>query len=407
MSHAPDSRLPRVTVLTGATGFVGQELLGRILARSTDERLVLPIRSSSGRTARERADVLLERVVSDPETRRKAAERIEVVETDLGSDEAWRPDEVLARTAGAPCRVIHGAATVSFDLPIELARAVNVAGTRRMLDLAEALHARGRLEHFAYVSTAFVAGERSGTAFEHELDMGQGFSNTYERTKFEAESLAQERAKGLPVSIYRPSIVAGHSETGETSDFKVLYWPLKVLARGLVPLFPARLDACYDIVPVDFVAESLLRVLDTDPPAGSTFHLTAARTITMAQLMDIATELFGCRRPLIVSPRVFTSFLRPLLELVLWGRPREVVLRTGLIYYPYFVKALRFDHTNTAAALADQGLAIPDTEAYVRSIIRYARDTDFGRTQDAPLASPPYVLERTAASTAGPKPSDE
>jgi len=72
--------------------------------------------------------------------------------------------------------------------------------------------------------------------------------------------------------------------------------------------------------------------------------------------------------------------VRPLLEVVLWGRPRDVVLRTGRVYYPYLVKALRFDHANAAAALSGQGLALPDTEAYVRSIFTYARDTDFGRT---------------------------
>jgi hypothetical protein len=72
--------------------------------------------------------------------------------------------------------------------------------------------------------------------------------------------------------------------------------------------------------------------------------------------------------------------VRPLLEVVLWGRPRDVVLRTGRVYYPYLVKALRFDHANAATALSGPGLALPDTEACVRSILTYARDTDFGLT---------------------------
>jgi thioester reductase-like protein len=368
------------TVLTGATGFVGQEILARLLAAPGDAPVVLPIRSSRGASAAQRGEALFERTIPDLDARDRLRRRIRVVEVDLADERSWKSDVFLDQLEGASCRVIHGAASVSFDMPLAQAREVNVQGTQRMLRLAEDLARRNLLDSFAYISTAFVAGERNGTAFEHELDVGQDFANSYERTKFEAESSVQQRAGSIPLSVFRPSIVAGDSRTGATNSFKVLYWPLKVVARGLVPCFPGRREASYDIVPVDFVADALLHILESEPASGRTFHLTSARTVTMQRLLEITAEVFGLRRiPPVVTPQLYHRLVEPLMRVVLWGKTRETMLGAGRVYFPYLVRSLCFDHANTASAVRSEGIALPDTEEYVRKILHFARETNFGQ----------------------------
>ena len=267
------TREERATVVTGVTGFLGRELLGSLLALP-GERVVAPIRPSRGASAAIRVAKLLDGLIPDPARREEAARRVHPIETDLSADDPHF-DEALRRAIdGLPARVIHGAASVAFDLPLEETRRINVEGTKRMLSSAATLAEAGLLTRFAYVSTAFVAGTREGRVYERELDVGQGFTNTYERSKLEAELLLRECGGGLPWTVLRPSIVAGRASTGETSHYHVLYWPLKVFARGLVVCIPGERDAVFDIVPVDFVVDALLHILEREDSLGGCYHLS-------------------------------------------------------------------------------------------------------------------------------------
>ena len=116
--------------------------------------------------------------------------------------------------------------------------------------------------------TAYVAGERSDLVREDELVVGQGYRNTYEQTKAEAETLVRSRLGSLPGVILRPSIIVGDSRTGVTSSFKMMYWPLKIYARRLWRTVPGYPDAVLDIVPVDFVADSVARLLFDEAALG-------------------------------------------------------------------------------------------------------------------------------------------
>jgi Male sterility protein len=95
-------------------------------------------------------------------------------------DRRWIAEEVR--------EVVHGAASVAFDLPLAESQSINVEGTRRILDLAEDCAARGEgLRRVTYVSTAYVAGDRHGRAREADLDAGPGFRTAYEQSKHEAD----------------------------------------------------------------------------------------------------------------------------------------------------------------------------------------------------------------------------
>ena len=176
------------------------------------------------------------------------------------------------RLSAETTRVIHSAATVRFDHSLDEARRINVEGTRRVLDFAAGVR---QLRSLAYVGTAYVAGERSDLVRESELAVGQSYRNTYEQTKAEAEALVRSRLGSLPGVILRPSIIVGDSRTGVTSSFKMMYWPLKIYARRLWRTVPGFPDAVLDIVPVDFVAASVARLVFDEAALGSTVHLCA------------------------------------------------------------------------------------------------------------------------------------
>ena len=174
---------------------------------------------------------------------------------------------------GSVERILHCAASISFELPLEDAREINVCGVERVLELARAIAAGGTLRRVVHVSTAYVSGRHAGLFGEHDLDVGQEFRNTYERSKHEAERLLR-RAGDLPLAVARPSIVVGHSASGWTSAFNVLYWPMRAFERGLLDEVPAREDSIVDFVPVDYVTDGILALLD-DEEASGTYNLVA------------------------------------------------------------------------------------------------------------------------------------
>jgi thioester reductase-like protein len=147
-------------LLTGATGFVGREILSRFLERD-DRHVFALVRAENDAEAADRL----------PAHERLSAVAGDIERQDLGL--AGGSSERLRREVTT---VLHCAASVSFDMPLEESRSVNVEGTRRMLDFARSCT---RLERFSYVSTAYVAGEPGGLFREDELAVGQSFRNPY------------------------------------------------------------------------------------------------------------------------------------------------------------------------------------------------------------------------------------
>ena len=285
------------------------------------------------------------------------------------------PDVALA-VAGEVSEIVHGAASVSFDLGLEASRAVNVEGTRRMLRFAELCRLEGGLRRFTYVSTAYVAGTHRGRFGEDDLDVGQGFRNAYEQTKFEAELLVRSYAGRLPVTVVRPSIVVGDARSGWTSSFNVLYWPVRALAKGSYPVLPARRRAPVDVVSVDYVADAIVALAGLPDAEGATFHLTASEdAVTIGELLALSVSALGCRRPPLISPRLFRHVVAPLLGRVQPRRRR--FLRATATYLPYFAVATTYDNAHARAALEPAIVAAP-LPAYFDTLIAFAERARWG-----------------------------
>jgi thioester reductase-like protein len=372
----PTSARTRGDVLiTGATGFLGMELMARLL-EDGNRRVWALVRSSGQAEAERRVRATLASIVADPGA---VTGRVIPVAGDLTSDGLGIEPRLRDELVEAVEEVIHSAASVSFSLPLDQARAVNVEGTRHVLELAMLAATRGaRLRRFAHVSTAYVAGTHSGSFGEGDLARGQGFHNTYERSKWEAERLVRRHEGLLPVQVFRPSIVVGDEHTGWTSSFNVIYAPLRAYARGTLPAIPARRSAPVDAVPVSYVARSILALADAG--AGRTWQLAAGpRTNTVGELIDLAAELLGQPRARILPPSLYKGAVHPLL-MRRAGPAQRRWLEHGEVFFPYFATRTRFDTSATRAALDGAGVGpAPPLTSYLDRLLDFAARAEWGK----------------------------
>jgi thioester reductase-like protein len=355
-------------LVTGATGFLGMHLVRQLLDQNPELSLALLIRDKPGQSGRQRAESFLSPAYLP---------RVQVFSGDVSLPNLGLESRAREQLTSEVTRVIHSAATVRFDHTLDEARQTNVEGTRHILDFGAA---SPKLRSFAYVGTAYVAGERNGLVLESELAVGQGYRNTYEQSKSEAEALVRSRLDSLPGIILRPSIIVGDSRTGVTSSFKMMYWPLKIYARGLWRTVPGYPDAVLDIVPVDFVADAISHVAFDDAAIGNTFHICAGprASATIQQIAQRAMDYFNAPEPRYVDPAFFFAVVRPLLHIALWGRKRRVLV-SGRAYRDYFSMRMQFDTANAERLLSPAGIRPPHVLDYLDRLFSYCVTSDWGR----------------------------
>jgi thioester reductase-like protein len=361
-------------LLTGATGFLGMEILSRLLERSRRPVYAL-VRAGDDAEAAQRVRSVLNDLFGDHDAYR---DRVTAVAGDIQA-----PDLGLGKSAeklaAEVSDVIHSAASVSFSLPLIESRRINVVGTKRVLEFAERCQENGGLGRLCYISTAYVAGDHAGRFGEDQLDVGQGFRNAYERSKFEAEQAVRESGRRLPVQVFRPSIIVGEERSGWTASFNVLYPPLRAFHEGSYPVLPARSSTPVDAVPVDYVADAIYELANDPTAVGDVHHLVAGpRATTVGRLAEHAARYFGRRQPLLVPPGMYKRLLHPLLLRLNKGRRRKALERTETLF-PYFTMAVRFDNRRTRARLEKVGIRVPAADAYFDRLLRFAVAARWGR----------------------------
>ncbi len=364
-------------MLTGATGFVGMQLLARYLER-TDRRVYALVRGADHREAAARIERTLLYLFGPghPYGERVVAVRGDITQPRLGIAAGL---DGLAERVG---EIVHGAASVSFELDLQVARTINVDGTRRMLEFAERCQARGGLRRFSYISTAYVAGEHAGCFSEDDLDVGQSFRNTYEQSKFEAESLVARSRGQLPITVLRPSIIVGERDCGWTTSFNVLYWPLRAFARGSYAALPARREAPVDVVPVDYVADAAFALTQAPEAEGATFHLTAGSNVsTVGELVELAVKFFGRQAPRLIEPSMYLSVMHPFLLRTATDERARRALQRSEVYFPYFAMRVAYDDRRARVALRGSGIRTTPLRTYFVRLVEFALAAQWGRRQ--------------------------
>ncbi len=356
--------MPRTILFTGFPGFIGARLITRLLEADTEAGIVALVEPRMVERAREAAAGLSDRVAIEPGD-------ITVPRLGLAPE---RYDEL----AGTVTSVAHLAAVYDLAVPMGIAEAVNVTGTQNILDFCRAC---SQLERHNYVSTAYVAGLRSGRVHESELAAGQGFKNHYESTKFAAEVLVRATMDEIPTTIYRPAIVVGDSRTGETQKFDGPYYVLRYVslnARRPLPMLQTGSEASsFNVVPVDFVVEAMAAGIRDPRMAGETLHLVDPAPVSAAELVRLLTSTYADRKASLRLPRAMVeSTLRvPALR-------RVLAADTPVESIAYLNHPVTFDTTRATALLAEHELRCPSFGEYVGPMVAFFKDHE---------ADPAYV----------------
>ena len=261
-------------------------------------------------------------------------------------------DDVLQRVTA----FYHSAAVTQLNAPREQCQRINIGGTREALRLASRLRQEGRLERFAYFSTAFAPGSRrTYHSCEDVLPPEPAHANHYEWSKYHAELRVREAMRdGLPAIILRPSIVVGDSRTGRIPEFKVIYPVLRLFLIGALRSLPARPNCVFKIVPLDFVADAAVAITQRNDVDGKTFHLVARNPPSLQMMAD----LVNLRYPDMVSVEIVPPEMFDLLRLPASERAVFEALEPLL---GYLTEELTFDTRNTEAALAGTAVEWPAT----------------------------------------------
>lgn len=367
--------MSETVLLTGATGFLGMELLARLIEQSDSEILAL-VRAKDQSHADQRLATVLEQLYGEKTSHidgRVRAVPGEVSEPHLGLAEHAKS---LVDTANS---IIHCAARVSFDTSASEALKNNTLGAAHILALAERLHASGRLRQLVHVSTAYVCGDHAGQFTELDLDLNVEFRNHYERSKAYAEHLLRSSVPDLPLLIARPSIIVGDSRSGWTSSFNVIYWPLRAFEAGLLREIPGQPGGILDIVPVDYVADALIALHGHSSRRGTVHLVTGPDAITNEHLAGLASHAMGSK------PATFTAGGAPQLEqMALFG--------------PYFNIQARFTRTSTDRALSPERIVPPAFPTYFPILLDYARRSRWGKR---PLTRAEALTPRRADPAVG------
>ncbi len=346
--------------VTGATGFIGRRLMRLLLEHREGEIYVL-VRDDS----RPKLHELTERWRI--ELGAPASKRVVPVIGDMRRPMLGLDDERVAELRGGIDHFLHLAAVYDMTAPAERNAVVNVGGTTHAIELARSLEARC-LHH---VSSIAVAGSYRGTFTEEMFDEGQKLPSPYHRTKFESERLVREQPF-VPWRVYRPGIVVGDSRTGEMDKVDGPYYFFKAIqrARQLVPEWVPLVGPDFgstNVVPVDWVAAALERLVHEPELDGRAFHLTNPEPQRVDALInELAAAAHAPRVGITIDKRLTGALptwpVKLTLSLPPWRQLWKLTLRE-LGIPPEVLEHMEllpvFDSRETQLALSGSGLEVP------------------------------------------------
>jgi len=226
-------------VMTGVTGFIGEQLLWKILTELPETRPSVLVRRKGSASARDRMlGVVKKPIFNDIRDAAGGASelldsRIEVIEGDLPNVPQLPTDLDI---------VVHCAGDVSFDPPIDQAFSTNVIGTKALLDrMLEAVTdengQRRTVPHYVHISTAYTAGRRRGAIPEaphvHDIDYdAEATAGIAMRDLIEEESRTSAQLAKLRKEAERHHRQAGFLTTAADTERRRLDWVQAELVKA-------------------------------------------------------------------------------------------------------------------------------------------------------------------------------
>jgi thioester reductase-like protein len=276
---------PTAVFLTGATGFLGAFLLQELL-QQTQADIYCLIRATDNDSAHIKVQRNLESygILQD-----NFRGRIIPILGDLSKFQLGLSTEYFQKIANQIDVIYHSAAWLNYVYPYEALKPTNVLGTQEIFRLASF----GKVKPVHHISTiavfesSFYLGK---TVSESDpLAYSSGMKLSYSQSKWVAEKLAQiARSRGIPVSIYRPPFISGHTQTGAWYTDDVICRMIKgCIQMGYMTSITDRLD----LSPVDYVSKSIVYLSKQREALGQTFHLNNPQPISWNQLTDFIGSL--------------------------------------------------------------------------------------------------------------------
>ncbi|PHM33208.1 amino acid adenylation domain-containing protein [Xenorhabdus innexi] len=367
---------PDTVLLTGATGYLGLHLLEQLL-KQTSAQVICLCRAADKAHARERIRTGFAHYQIDVGN---GLDRVDFVIGDLGQPRFGLLPEIWDKLAQDVDVIYHNGALVNFIYPYSSLKSINVDGTRTALEFAST----SRLKHFHYVSSvnALFATESPRPFMEDDRAMSETIRDPsgYSGSKWVSEGIINiARKRGMPVSIYRPGLILGHTRTGAAQGNDYLVASLKgYLEMGGYPAHALLLD----IVPVDYVAASLVHISRQRESDGKFFNLFNPVQVSIRQFFDWVQE-FGY----ILDPIPFNEGkerilaledshpLYPLIPLI-----RDMTEKPYRALDPDYIHEIQpeLELKQTLAALEGSGIQCPViTPEYVSQVLSYLISTGF------------------------------
>jgi NAD(P)-dependent dehydrogenase (short-subunit alcohol dehydrogenase family) len=350
--------------VTGATGFIGRQLLPLLLRREGE--IAVLVRPGS----RHKFAALRDQV--DPSGTRLRAVIGDVSEPWLGVSEE-------DRRALQGAHVFHLAAIYDLLADPEETERANVMGTLHTVEFANAIEATC----LHAVSSIAVAGRYKGRFTEDMFDEGQPLDHPYFSTKFEAEKIVRGDAT-VPFRIYRPGIVIGSSQTGEADRVDGPYYAFKLIQK-LRDSFPQWVPFTgpeggeLNLVPVDFVARALDHIAHLPGRDGECFHLVDPAPLSLGDTLNTFCRAahapeFALRFDRRMAKLIPGNTLQVVGDLPAMKRVKKQVLdkfgipEAALRYMDY---PATFDAANATDALQGSGISVPPLHDYAWRVWDY------------------------------------
>jgi thioester reductase-like protein len=359
--------------LTGGTGGLGAELIPRLLQAQPTARITALVRARDIAHARLRMEQTF-RYVRHYHPGFDAS-RVEAVVGDVTYPSLGIAPELAARLRARLTHIVHSAASIELQGSREELRRINLGGTRAVAEFAEGCP---QLQRILFLSTAFVAGRRSGRILENELDCGQDFVNQYEASKFASELYLRSLADRLPTTIVRPSIVVGDSQDGHVLAFQNMYVPLYFIGTGAMVDPPGEHATLLDIVPVDHVAEVVVRTLHHPACEGGTYHACSDESslLPFTRLERAAQDALAARR---------AHLLQRGSKL---GAGSAALAARLAAFFDYLACAKRFSCTDLLRDLGEHAPPAPIVAEFLPRLMHFWQQAEFGRKMPWQPASP-------------------
>lgn len=353
--------------VTGATGFIGRNLVQRLLQR--EGTVYALVRAGS----RGRLEEL--RTSFGPD-----GARVVPISGDLAQPGLGVSEEDLLELRGKVDHFFHLAAIYDMTAGTEAQEIANVEGTRHAVELAGSIEAGC----FNHVSSIAVAGMYRGEWREDMFEQAEGLdTHPYFRTKHESERVVREESR-RPWRVYRPGIVVGDSRTGEIDKVDGPYYGFKLLQqmRRVLPSWLPTLGVEggeINIVPVDYVADAIDYIAHQPDLDGQAFSLTDPNPKTAGEMINLFARAADAPQ---AALRLEANVTDPATSLVRTGLrffpPAKRVVKAGLgqIGIPagvlsYFSYPTHFDSSNAERALEGSGISVPPLESYADRIWDY------------------------------------